>query len=610
MTLSIPPHDDEIGRMDPGGFPLLDSSNYLYLLPEYTQRLASKLTASNDAATTWLAQLPALIAAGQQMQAALATAEQIMGLTGEDDAVAHLIDDSATETANAVADRIAFVTTRLPINVALRGIYGDGSDITDALNDLFVALEPGDALYFPRGAYHHRGLTIASRHHFQLLGDGAELVCSSTTKPYLQLVGCTDFALDGLISRGANPTLRRGPTRGISIESSDRWSVARCSTTGTEGVGIYVGHGCTSGRIEGCHIRDTKADGIHVTGASRDITITGNQLENTGDDSIAVVSYLTDSGRCRSVSITGNVIRQSHSRGIAVVGGDTVAISSNAVDTTRNAGIYIAEESSYGIRSTANVTISGNTITQANTYGATTNYAGIQVVGSSVDHPVRAISITGNTVTAAAWHGIMVGSGGPGCYAITVTGNTVTDAGVTGILIQSVTDAVVSANLIHASGSSGLLLTGTLGAVVVALNAITSSWTTNTATTRRSMAVLAPDATRIVAIGNTITDPGNRATEQLSFATSRNVLSMANSHPGPIANYPSADGLPLIIPGSTLLAGAQESSGLGAGKGVIGIRNAHAVPTASPASGGIIYVENGALKYRGSSGSVTTIANA
>lgn len=49
---------------------------------------------------------------------------------------------------------------------------------------------------------------------------------------------------------------------------------------------------------------------------------------------------------------------------------------------------------------------------------------------------------------------------------------------------------------------------------------------------------------------------------------------------------------------------------LGGGQGVLGIRNAKTVPTTDPASGGVLYVEAGALKYRGSSGTVTTIANA
>jgi hypothetical protein len=43
--------------------------------------------------------------------------------------------------------------------------------------------------------------------------------------------------------------------------------------------------------------------------------------------------------------------------------------------------------------------------------------------------------------------------------------------------------------------------------------------------------------------------------------------------------------------------------------GVIGIANGTA-PSTSPAGMGQLYVESGALKYRGSSGTVTTIANA
>jgi hypothetical protein len=50
------------------------------------------------------------------------------------------------------------------------------------------------------------------------------------------------------------------------------------------------------------------------------------------------------------------------------------------------------------------------------------------------------------------------------------------------------------------------------------------------------------------------------------------------------------------------------SFGTAAGQ-VIGIVNGTA-PTSSPAGMGQLYVEAGALKYRGSSGTVTTIANA
>jgi hypothetical protein len=48
----------------------------------------------------------------------------------------------------------------------------------------------------------------------------------------------------------------------------------------------------------------------------------------------------------------------------------------------------------------------------------------------------------------------------------------------------------------------------------------------------------------------------------------------------------------------------------GNGEGVIYIGNRATAPTANPTSGGLLYCESGALRYRGSSGTTTTLANA
>lgn len=52
------------------------------------------------------------------------------------------------------------------------------------------------------------------------------------------------------------------------------------------------------------------------------------------------------------------------------------------------------------------------------------------------------------------------------------------------------------------------------------------------------------------------------------------------------------------------------TAAFGGGVGVVGITNATTVPTTNPSGGGILYTEAGALKYRGSSGTVTTLAAA
>jgi hypothetical protein len=56
--------------------------------------------------------------------------------------------------------------------------------------------------------------------------------------------------------------------------------------------------------------------------------------------------------------------------------------------------------------------------------------------------------------------------------------------------------------------------------------------------------------------------------------------------------------------------GLNTTSQYGSGQGVIGISNAAVSPTTDPTGGGVLYVEAGALKYRGSSGTVTTLAAA
>lgn len=53
-----------------------------------------------------------------------------------------------------------------------------------------------------------------------------------------------------------------------------------------------------------------------------------------------------------------------------------------------------------------------------------------------------------------------------------------------------------------------------------------------------------------------------------------------------------------------------DTAALGGGNLVVGITNAGTVPTTNPVGGGVLYSQAGALKWRGSSGTVTTIAPA
>lgn len=65
--------------------------------------------------------------------------------------------------------------------------------------------------------------------------------------------------------------------------------------------------------------------------------------------------------------------------------------------------------------------------------------------------------------------------------------------------------------------------------------------------------------------------------------------------------------LTLTANGNLLLGGTSEPS---TGKAVLYIANAATVPSTNPSGGGVLYVEAGALKYRGSSGTITTLGAA
>ena len=109
----------------------------------------------------------------------------------------------------------------------------------------------------------------------------------------------------------------------------------------------------------------------------------------------------------------------------------------------------------------------------------------------------------------------------------------------------------------------------------------------------------------------TLTAGGNLGVN--SPATNARLEVQANS--GEVFRADAASGAGRIIAnqdGATL--GGNIALGIttafGGGSRVVAIREAATVPTTNPSGAGILYVEAGALKYRGTSGTVTTIANA
>ena len=97
-----------------------------------------------------------------------------------------------------------------------------------------------------------------------------------------------------------------------------------------------------------------------------------------------------------------------------------------------------------------------------------------------------------------------------------------------------------------------------------------------------------------------------------AFSTSGTITTSGNlSLSGGTGNIIGSGGLACMNLGSSRNIQLGSATGsYGGGAVVIGIANASTVPTSNATGGGILYVESGALKYRGSSGTVTTLGAA
>ena len=139
----------------------------------------------------------------------------------------------------------------------------------------------------------------------------------------------------------------------------------------------------TLNKIYDSKVRNTLADGIHLTGASKQVRVAGNIVENTGDDGISSIGYaplppnqFQYPGNNESIFIAGNEITGTKSSGItlegtstAIVGQSTVSASiskesgSNIINGTTSAGIRIESSTSWKTGSVSNVKVYGNKIT-------------------------------------------------------------------------------------------------------------------------------------------------------------------------------------------------------------------------------------------------------
>lgn len=237
------------------------------------------------------------------------------------------------------------------------GAVGDGAtDDSAALQQAFDSVAAGGTVTIPAGKVfaHSQVLTLA-RDDVRVTGGGTLLATAEATSEVL--LKADGIQVDG-ITLAMGSTTRRWDAHEqmkLRIAATDGVTVSDVVIDGSAAAGVFVG-GATNFRLIDLEVRNTRADGIHITEGSREGVVMNPVVTASGDDGVAVVSY-RDFPVCERITISGpRVARQSWGRAFAVVGGEDITIADFVAEYSSAAGLYVASEANFNTHPVTRVT--------------------------------------------------------------------------------------------------------------------------------------------------------------------------------------------------------------------------------------------------------------
>ena len=365
-----------------------------------------------------------------------------------------------------------------------------------------------------------------------------------------------DFLVNNAIVGTVSSTGLNSTAIGATTPSTAVFTTLHQGTAGAQGLGV----GFSGAAGQGFTLRDTTNSRTYFITTE---TATGLQI-NAGANPITLLGNTNVTG---ALSATGNAdFGATASSARITLGHVTNTVVDNSfilrTGSTKTAWLIGAQFSQdNGLEITPSTTVGGTTFS---TPKLVINSTGLAVTG--------ALSATGNLTLSAANSNILGGTS-------TGSSSIFNSTGASGFTIYGPTHAtkanqidVFAGGLGHTFNSTGLAVTGTLS------------------------------ATGAVTIGDRINAAAN-----FDFRGAGDVYTTLSSGTNFYIRNISAVNVFTAADTGNIGIGVT-AFGTSAAK-VLGMANATA-PTSSPAGMGQLYVEGGALKYRGSSGTVTTIANA
>lgn len=412
------------------------------------------------------------------------------------------------------------------------------------------------------------------------------------------------FNLTDLVYCNLSACVATGNATGYAVNTCQSVSLDGCGSDGnTNGFTVTGGSGVS---FTSPWVHANGGIGIHAASSAVDVTITG--ATDTAPGGGATNFIKVDSGCSASVINCANVTANSLATGTTttVTGGVVQPGSALAIGTTAPA---------------LGVAMSGNTSSGQLAYFNQTG---------TTDHAVTAyLSGVGGTANSA----INAVSDNTAFSAVEVTGNEL-NRGTVKIAHKGQADAsdasaaAISIDLQTTHGGStgtaaqGIFITSTTDTAGSTGNAFTVRYNNEDyfvikgATAAGSGVVGIGVATNHVPAGMleiTQKDTTTIGLAMIALASGTDLVNLKDSGGNQRLQVNNSGNLVLraTMFNTGAIQGGSTSADLGGSSGfVISMKNVTTAPTTNPTGGGILYVDAGALKYRGSSGTVTTIAPA
>ena len=274
-------------------------------------------------------------------------------------------------------------------------------DETTALQSMFDNVKPGATLTLDRRVYHHGGVVTITVPNVHIEGNGATLAATN------DLTSAVLIRSNGVSMSNLNLTAPIGGPRYSGQEQSklyvlhaDGVRLNDITITGSAGAGVLL-DGASDFVLNRVTVRDSRADGIHMTRGSSNGQVNNSVTERTGDDGFAVVSYGPKFGfsdpPCRNITIESPVVNgTTYGQGVTVRGGENITYRNVRVSGTSGAGVFIDTEGApFFLQSVNGVTVEGGTVTGANNVGV---MGAVAVYGANPDVVTSNVTLSNLTI--------------------------------------------------------------------------------------------------------------------------------------------------------------------------------------------------------------------